>query len=150
MYKLIFVFFLTSCASSKINFYKSIDLSDKSVTLPPGGGELMTDVKQALILEGWHVKIDRGLEVIGEKANTSGKYDHLQTRYRIHQSVNLVDLCLWGGARLFFDINMVDNKDSSEVFNWSGETCSGDFMQELRRIARGEHPKYIKTNVLKK
>jgi hypothetical protein len=150
MRKIFFLLFLTSCMSSKIHFYKSIDLSDKSVTLPPGGVGLMSDVKQALILEGWQVKIDRGLEVIGEKASGSSKYDSLHTRYRVHQNVNAYDVCVTGGQAISFDISMVDNKDSSEVFTWSGRTCSGDFMQELRRIARGEHPKYIKTNVLKK
>lgn len=51
---------LSSCTSTDIQTYAEIDPSDKSVTVPPGGGGFIGGIKSGLRKNGWRLMIYQG------------------------------------------------------------------------------------------
>jgi hypothetical protein len=69
---------LAGCGSHRLNTFEPVDLSERSITVPPGGG-LTGEIKQAMTRDGWRVVVRQGPEVtkgqLGEKHATGTVQD---------------------------------------------------------------------------
>ena len=59
---LIAVLLLAGCLTYNVNTFESVDVTEKTITVPPGGG-LTGSIKQALTRDGWRVIVRQGPEV---------------------------------------------------------------------------------------
>jgi hypothetical protein len=126
---------LSACASSELRTYASIDRTDKSMTVPPGGSGLVGSLKDALKTNGWHLSVDRGPDItvgsLSEKVNLQ-QADTFNTRYRLIISERWLDVCLPNlQDMLRYDISIVDNDAGSEVFTLSGRDCEDAIVEQF-------------------
>ena len=133
------IFVLASCASHDAVVYKSIDLSEKSITVPIGSRGLKGGIKKALASEGWNLVVDKGPSVtqgsLGEDTNLSN-YDTFNSRYRLLVTSAWIDVCLNLSPFISYDVVVIDNSAGAEAFTLSGRGCENDvidkFMQALK------------------
>jgi hypothetical protein len=104
---------LSACASSELRTYASIDRTDKSMTVPPGGSGLVGSLKDALKTNGWHLSVDRGPDIM-----------IISERWLDVCLPNLQDM-------LRYDISIVDNDAGSEVFTLSGRDCEDAIVEQF-------------------
>src|SRR5664280_177843 len=81
------LFTLSGCMHHNIQNYATIDVSQKTVTVPPGSKGLRGKLKQVLTEQGWRLSIDRGPSVVEGDLGSKTKlesYDTFNTRYRLH------------------------------------------------------------------
>lgn len=138
---------LTGCIRPPIiQSYGAIDLSQKSVTVPPGSNGLKGKLKQFLVAEGWRLSIDKGPSVVEGDLGSKTKlesYDTFNTRYRLHVVSRQYDTCIRGGPAITFDISFIDNKAGSEVFTLSGESCEDMVVEKFKEAITGVSPKAL-------
>ena len=108
MWKLIVaLFFLSGCATINFQRYSDIDLSEKTVTVPLGGGGLAGDLKKTLQESGWKLFVDKGPDVVegamGERTKLEA-YNTFNTRYRLRVESNQTDICLDASPTIKYDI----------------------------------------------
>src|SRR5271170_7117737 len=75
--------FLNACMSADMRQYGTLDPSQKSITVPPGGG-LIADIKDVFKQNGWALAVDRGPHVIEGQTGKDlhlEEFDTLKTRY---------------------------------------------------------------------
>lgn len=134
---------LAGCASHDVRVYSSIDGTNKTVTVPPGGGALIGKLKQTLAHEGWKMVVYDGPTVMEGTmgSHTSLKeYDTFNTRYRLSVSEKQFDVCLKGfSPDIYYDISMVDTKTGAEVFTVSGKGCEPDAVNAFIKALHGEN-----------
>jgi hypothetical protein len=119
--------FLIGCAPlHQVHNYGTIDLNEKTVTVPRGAYGLEGDVKEVLSELGWKLSVYRGPSVIEGRVNKETKieaYGTFNTRYSLY--VRSIDLfgCFDNSSYVRYNISFVDNKTGSEVFAMAGEGC---------------------------
>jgi hypothetical protein len=121
--------------------YAAIDLSQKTVTVPPGAKGLRGKLKQVLTEEGWRLSIDRGPSVVEGDLGSKTKlesYDTFNTRYRLRMASRQYDVCVYNFTPAYiYDISFIDNKTGSEVFTIEGKGCEGGVVDKFREAISG-------------
>ncbi|MEA4837835.1 MAG: hypothetical protein VB101_06090 [Rhodospirillaceae bacterium] len=117
---------LSGCNSSRIETYGEIDYSDKSVTVPPGNGYMVGELKKRLRDSGWKLVVDGGPRRIqgsvGDKINIDS-YNTFHTRYRLLVDASWFDVCFNGSPAVKYNLSFIDNKTGEEVLAQSGRDC---------------------------
>jgi hypothetical protein len=116
---------LSACMSPDVRQYGKIDNTEKSITVPPGGG-LVAELKDVLIQHGWTLVVDRGPDVIEGKNSESVKlksYNTFNSRYRLLLAANRFDTCLSMDGAYRYSLSMIDNKTGQEVMVMGGSAC---------------------------
>lgn len=134
------LFALSGCMHHNIQNYATIDVSQKTITVPPGSKGLRGKLKQVLIEQGWRLSIDRGPSVVEGDLGSKTKlesYDTFNTRYRLHVVFRQFDICLNFQPAITYDISFIDNKTGSEVFTIEGEGCEGGAVDKFREAISG-------------
>ena len=125
---------LTACTSS-LRTFEAVDSSNKTITVPPGGG-LTGAVKEALANDGWKIVVYRGPEVTQRGAGDPTRLERFKTfktRYALFIQWRQVDIgCAFFGPGYSFDISMVDNDTSTEVLTLTGRGCEGGVVDKFR------------------
>ena len=137
--------FLVGCAHSNLQNYAAIDLSQKTVTVPPGGAGLTGKLKQILTEQGWRLSIYRGPSVVEGDLGSKTKlksYDTFNARYRLYvRFAQSRDFCINNGqpCYIFFDVSFIDNETGSEVFTLEGSGCDclGEAVDKFREAISG-------------
>ena len=112
--------------SADVRQYGKIDNTQKSITVPPGGG-LVAELKDILNQHGWTLVVDRGPNVIEGQNSESVKlksYNTFNSRYRLLLSANRFDTCIGhmdGAYR--YNMSMIDNKTGQEIMVMGGAAC---------------------------
>jgi hypothetical protein len=113
---------VSSCATNTITPYSKLDKSEKTITVPAGGGANAV-LKTALKNNGWSLKIDSSsLKTEG----TGGSSVHQKTtvesdtRYRMLTSFTGDRRCATCGCVRSYNISIVDNKSGEEVVAFDG------------------------------
>jgi hypothetical protein len=134
--------FLNACMSADMRQYGTLDPSQKSITVPPGGG-LIADIKDVLKRNGWTLVVDRGPHVV---EGTTGKnlhleeFDTLKTRYRLIIKYNQFDTCMFLLSRgqldpaYNYDMSMIDNKTGEEIMVMSGRACQTQIVERIQEF----------------
>lgn len=116
---------LAACATN-IQQYSNFDQSDKSITVPPGGGGLTGQIKSRLAAAGWRMVIDAGptrtTGTVGTDVSLATA-DTFNSRYRLALYSDQYDLCLNFQPMIRFDISVIDNRTGAEVMTMSGQDC---------------------------
>jgi hypothetical protein len=117
-----------------------VDRSDKTITVPPGGG-LTGAVKEALAADGWKITVYRGPEVT---QGTMGEKTYLErgrtftTRYTLFLKWNQFDTCVPRFDPAYaYDISLVDNANGSEILTITGRDCERRIVDKFRRALDG-------------
>jgi len=117
---------VSACMSADLRQYGKIDNTQKSITVPPGGG-LIAELKDILTKQGWTLVVDRGPDVIEGQSGESVKlksYNTFNSRYRLLLSANRFDTCIGrmdGAYR--YNMSMIDNKSGQEIMVMGGAAC---------------------------
>jgi len=132
--------FLGGCATHNVQLYGPVDISNKTVTVPPGSEGLKGKLKQALANDGWKLVVYRGPSVtegeIGERTKIE-QYDTFNSRYRLVVSSYQNGLCLITPA-IKYDISFIDNKSGAEVFTINGFGCEPDAVEKFMNALHGK------------
>jgi hypothetical protein len=135
------VFVFSGCVHHNLQNYAAIDLSQKTVTVPPGAKGLRGKLKQVLAEEGWRLSIDRGPSVVEGDLGSKTKlesYDTFNTRYRLRMASRQFDVCVYNFTPAYiYDISFIDNKTGSEVFTIEGKGCEGGVVDKFREAISG-------------
>jgi hypothetical protein len=130
---------LAGCSTLRV--YDTVDLSNKTITVPPGGG-LTGAIKERLAKDGWKLVVYRGPEVTQGKFGDETRlerFNTFKTRYTLFIKWRQVDFCIFGGGVYVYDMSLVDNETASEVLTLSGRGCEGivaDKFQEALNAPR--------------
>lgn len=116
---------------SDLRVYEKVDQSDRSITVPAGGGGLLGEIKSALREDGWRLAVDRGPTVARGDSSGVQITDTFNTRYRLYVDWRRRDLCFSFDAEVDFDISVIDNRTGVEVLTLSGRDCEGTIAQNL-------------------
>jgi hypothetical protein len=118
----------SGCSTHNLRTYGAVDSSNKTITVPPGGG-LTGAVKDVLVQDGWKITVYRGPELL---RGTTGDTTRLErggtftTRYALFLRWQQFDICIPRFDPAYtYDISLVDNQDGSEVLTLSGRGCEG-------------------------
>ena len=113
------VFCFTNCVTYDVSVYSQIDNSEKTISIPIGGGETLKTIKDSLIKDGWEIFTYRNAgEITNKNEQTEITKLIFPSRYTLYLEIykpNYVG-AVWG-----FNTSLVDNKTSKEVFNIGGE-----------------------------
>lgn len=139
---------LTGCVSApESRSYAQIDLTEKSITVPPGSGGLKGLLKDILIGEKWSLTVDSSLDVTEGEAKEKVSLQTrrvYQTRYYLLVQSRVIDDCLEFvspsvESKLYrFDISIIDTKSSSETLTMSGKSCSSQIAKDFRNHIQGK------------
>lgn len=137
---LIAALLVSGCLSSQVRTFDTVDRSDKTITVPPGGG-LTGAVKDTLAADGWKITVYRGPGVtqgtMGEKTNLE-QGRKFTTRYTLFLKWNQFDTCVPRfDAAYDYDISLVDNSNGSEIMTLTGRDCEGRIMDKFRKALNG-------------
>ena len=127
------------CMSYRVRTFERVDNSDRTITVPPGGG-LTGAVKEALAKEGWKITVYRGPEVtegaLGERTRLE-RGGTFTTRYAMFLRWNQYDVCVpMFDPAYNYAVSVVDNKNGSEVLTLSGRGCEGRIVDKLVEALR--------------
>lgn len=115
------VLLLSGCASAPAPVvYQQLDLSEKTIMVPPGSQGLLGELKKCLAKNKWKMKIYRGA-VVAEKETDKKSviYDTFLARYRLLFTGYIVDFSVRFKAMYSYDLSIVDNKTGDEVITMS-------------------------------
>jgi hypothetical protein len=131
---------LSACGSHRVRTYGPIDLTARTVTVPPGGG-LTGALKDALAQRGWRLATDRGPQITrgttGEQTQLE-QFPTFRTRYRLLVTWRQFDACLPSHEpAVTYDIALIDNQSGSEVLNMSGHGCESAITKEWIKALEG-------------
>jgi hypothetical protein len=125
---------LASCATN-VQQYAQIDLSERSITVPPGGSGLTGAIKNRLSASGWRMVVDAGpimtKGTVGDSKVQLATSDTFNSRYRLALRWEQFDLCLNFQPLLRFDISVIDNKTGAEVMTMSGNDCQSTIADQF-------------------
>ena len=135
------IIFYSGCASHNVNVYGKIDVSNKTVTVPPGSKGLKGDIKKVLAQRGWKLVVYRGPSVTEGNLGKNTKieqYDTFNSRYRLMVVSDVYDICLNFSPAITYDISFIDNESGSEIFTIDGRGCESDvvkaFIKEFEKL----------------
>jgi hypothetical protein len=113
---------LSSCATAPTaRQYGPIDLSEKTITIPPGGDRLIGLLKERLYREGWDVSVLARESVITDKTSLQEiSYDKYNTRFLLLLDYDFGFVWIPGDSIARFDFSLIDLKAKKEVFTYSG------------------------------
>ena len=134
------VFILSGCNYHNLQNYAAIDVSQKTVTVPPGSSGLRGKLKQVLAEQGWRLSVDKGPAVVEGDLGSKTKlesYDTFNTRYRLYVASRQYDICFNFQPYIRYDISFIDNKTGSEVFTIEGKGCEGGAVDKFREAISG-------------
>ncbi len=124
----------TGCSHTEV--YGDLDLSEKTIIVPPGNNRLVKDCKKILRECGWKVIVKsnhrRVTEFNGSKAES---YDDYNARYELVVTSVRRDIALDMSAYIDYEYSLIDNETGEEIFASSGDTS--------QRIASNEFKKLI-------
>lgn len=135
----VYVFFLSGCMHHNAEVNSPIDLSDKSITVPPGSGGLKGAIKKSLSQNGWRLLVDRGPRVtegeIGDKTRLE-EYNTFKTRYRLGISYHQYDVCvnMYFDPAIKYEITVIDNMTGAEVITLEGQGCEHDAVEKFEEV----------------
>ncbi len=102
---------MSGCAGKTIIVeYYPIDTSDKSITVPAGGNEVFSLIKQGLIKDGWDLQIDDSSLLTTKDKNVEQTSINYKTKYRLLLTMYIDD----EGVGTF-DASVINNKNGKEV-----------------------------------
>lgn len=117
--------FISSCAPNNITPYSKLDKSDKSITVPAGGGP-NASIKTALKQNGWTLKIDSRSIKTGGSSNVVNQATTVESDARYRMLTAFVsDQCLICQCVRSYNISIVDNKTGEEVVAFDGRDKDG-------------------------
>ena len=130
---------IAGCATYRVNTYGNVDASEKSITVPAGGGGggLLGELKNALMEAGWELAVYRGPDVT---EGTTGEdtmlmeYDTFNTRYTLFYSYTPIGNGL-------YELAFIDNELGKEIFSASGqsgiplELIVDNFMETIEELS---------------
>lgn len=133
---------LSACvAPPNLQRYGSIDEASKTVTVPPGSEGLKGKLKQALANDGWKLVVGRGPSVTeGQVGATTmlERYDTFNSRYQLVVASRQYDRCLEGSPAIIYDVSLIDNSSSSEVFTLGGKGCESHALEKFVSALHGK------------
>jgi hypothetical protein len=134
---------LLGCYSLQIREYRPIDLSEKSIMLPPGGSYLLGAIKDVIAKNGWKIFIYRGPVVTQKGASEDLAIDTFKSKYRLALTWSHIDYCIGidRGALYLYDISVIDNEFGDEVMTMSGRGCESDIVEAFERWLQGSSQK---------
>lgn len=135
-----FCLLINACATHNVRQFDRIDGTQKTITVPAGGGGLIGAIKDALRANGWKMAVDRGPRVTEGQlgAETSlQQYDTFNTRYRLLIRSRQFDICLNLDAALVYDISLIDNLNGQELLTMSGRGCEADIAKRFVEALAG-------------
>jgi hypothetical protein len=132
---------LGGCLSSTLKTYGPVELTSKTMTVPPGGG-LTGAIKEALTKDGWRLAIYRGPTVTEGTMGPAPRletFQTFQTRYRLMLIWRQFDVCVFGFDPAYsYDISVIDNDGGVEVLTLTGRDCEGTIVQRLIDALHGK------------
>jgi len=118
--------FVASACASNVQQYTAVDLSERSMTVPPGGAGLTGHVKRLLAEAGWELVIYEGPRVtrgqLGPNTNLETS-DTFNSRYNLIINWRAIDLCINLQRQISYDISLIDNTTGAEAITMSGVGC---------------------------
>lgn len=125
---------LSACVSADMRQYGKVDLTQKTITVPPGGG-LVAELKDILNKQGWKFVVDRGPDVIEGRNSESVKlmsYNTFNTRYRLMLSATRFDTCLGHMDGAYnYNMSVIDNKTGQELMVMGGRACESQIKSKF-------------------
>jgi hypothetical protein len=126
---------LSGCSSHNIENFNNLDLSDKKMTVPQGGGGLVGAIKSALKNEGWDLAVYSGPKVtegsLGERTRLK-QYQTFNTRYTIFIDYEQFDWRFPDFEPMYhYDISLVDNRKGEEVMTMSGSAARSAIVKKF-------------------
>jgi len=125
---------LAGCLTYNVNRFESVDLTEKTITVPPGGG-LTGSIKQALARDGWLVIVREGPEVTRGQLGDQTRLERsrtVATRYVMILRWAQFDICVpWFDAAYSYDISVMDARSGAEVLTLSGRGCERKIVGKL-------------------
>jgi hypothetical protein len=126
--------FLAGCGAYNVNTFESVDPTEKTITVPPGGG-LTGSIKQAPTRDGWRVIVRAGPEVtrgqLGEQTRLE-RQKTVTTRYVMILRWAQFDTCIPRfDAAYNYDISIMDARGGSEVLTLSDRGCETKIVDKL-------------------
>jgi hypothetical protein len=123
---------LSGCTTSHLRTYDKVDPSNKTVTVPVGGGTLTRALKDALVEDGWKLAVYRGPEItrgeMGDNTNLE-RFKTFRTRYTLFINGRR-DAAL--STYFIYDISMVDNNTGTELVTLTGRGFVGGIVDKFR------------------
>jgi hypothetical protein len=131
---------LTGCQTTRLRSYGAFDLTNKTITVPPGGG-LTGALKDALVENGWQIVAYRGPTItrgsIGSETNLE-TFKSFKTRYTLFASWNEFDVCVpFFDPAYAYDVAIVDNSSGTEVLSLSGRACERRIVNKFLEALNG-------------
>jgi hypothetical protein len=134
LYVVVLVLFLAGCGSYRVNTFQSVDQTEKTITVPPGGG-LTGEIKQALTRDGWRVIVREGPEVTRGQVGEDTRLERsktVTTRYVMFLRWSQFDVCVPRLVPAYnYDISVMDARSGSEVLTLSGRGCETKIVDKL-------------------
>ncbi|MDY0882329.1 hypothetical protein ACFPL7_22330 [Dongia soli] len=128
---------LSGCVSANMHTYGTPDRSERSVTVPPGGG-LTAEIKEVFKRNGWTMVVDRGPQVTSGSLGSDThleKYDTFNTRYRLMLDYSQFDICLGHMDGAYnYNMSFVDNKTGEELMAMGGRACQSQILDKLQQF----------------
>lgn len=124
---------LSACMSADMRQYGKLDPSEKSMTVPPGGG-LAAELKDMLNRRGWTLVVDRGPDVIEGRNSDSvnlKSYNTFNTRYRLMLKASRFDICIGMGDAYSYNMSVIDNKTGRELMVMEGRACESQIKSKF-------------------
>lgn len=129
---------LVSCSTYNAELYNDLDLSEKRITVPPGGSAVIGAIKSALKEDGWKLSIYRGPKItegtVGEKTKLK-EYNTFNSRYNLLISYTFYDHRFPDFTPIYFyDISFIDNTTGEEVMTMSGRDVIKGIVTKFRKL----------------
>ena len=130
---------LASCTTD-VRRQGQIDLSAKTMIVPPGSFGLLGEVKDALVADGWSLTVNRGSVVTEGRVGATTRLEtsrNFSARYRLHVADRKADTCITSGF-YHYEVSIIDNESGQEVITLSGTNCGQAVVSRLRAALRGQ------------
>lgn len=126
--------FLGACATGELRQYGNFDPTEKTITVPAGGG-FYADIKDIFKRNGWKIVVDKGSDVMEGNIGTRFRiesHDSYKTRYRMAMEYRSSGYCVGYMEPLYkFNISVIDNGTGEEIFVLDGRSCSSIALEQI-------------------
>jgi hypothetical protein len=141
IFLLIVVIALSGCSHIDVQHYGTMDLSDKTMTVPPGSKWLIGELKKSLVSSGWELSIYDGAATTSGTAGAMVELKHTKAfnaRYRLTVAATWYNQCMDYTNAVNFDLSVIDNNKGKEVFTMSGNGCESDIVEAFNNALLGK------------
>ena len=108
---LLLIVSIGGCAGkTTISEYYPIDRKDKSITVPAGGNEVYSLIKQGLIKDGWDLQVDDSALLTKKSSKSETTTIEYKTKYRL-----IMTMYIDGEGVGSFNLSVIDNKTGKEA-----------------------------------